>query len=176
MIKQLKSLFNPEIDENNELFDKTKYVLSYRILLFLSVAVGILSIVYSLTNTIRFSIPTYIGFFLITLTFLYIKITKKYKVPMLLFNLFGWAICFYTLLLINNQSIISNSLWMVVSTNFAFLTSGRKGFLSPESNASADTDFFSCPCDTRCGKPPKQIAISPDSIVTASSPEGVSSR
>ncbi|MES2589105.1 MAG: sensor histidine kinase [Bacteroidota bacterium] len=125
-MSSLKNIFNPSKNEYTDIFERTRYLMSYRITLFLSIALFVLDIIllayFSLGNVLMVSI----GLTAAVICFFYIRITGKYKTFILGFNLIGAFLCIFTLFYINDQPRIVDGLWMVVSSMFTFFTVGKK--------------------------------------------------
>ncbi len=126
MLATLKKLLTPENNNYTDIFEKTRYLMSYRMTLFLSFSLVILLIVlFFFFNSADLYIVL-IGFLTVLFSFLYVKITGKYRIVILFMNLSGAILTIFTLFYINEQPRIVDGLWMVVGSLFSFFTLGKK--------------------------------------------------
>ncbi|MBI1835674.1 MAG: sensor histidine kinase [Flavobacteriia bacterium] len=125
--KYLKSNFFQKIIQPpkrtfNDYFEEARYVLSYRMCLFLSIALGSLFIILYIFYNEMYSILTFIGFLSVFISFFFIRLTGKYQTFALSFNIFAAVLCEFTLYAIKDQPHIVDGLWMVINILFAFMT------------------------------------------------------
>jgi two-component system, sensor histidine kinase PdtaS len=139
----IKGLFTPKIGNYSDIFENTRFLLSYRLTLFLSIALFILSIfLFFFFSIFHFTI-TLVAFVACVLSFIAIYKTGKYKTFIFTFNLIGAFLCVFTLYFANDQPRIVDGLWMVVSSMFSFLTLGKKwGSLITITHGLAMSIFF----------------------------------
>jgi two-component system, sensor histidine kinase PdtaS len=139
----IKGLFTPKIGNYIDIFENTRFLLSYRLTLFLSIALFILSIfLFFFFSIFHFTI-TLVAFVACVLSFIAIYKTGKYKTFIFTFNLIGAFLCVFTLYFANDQPRIVDGLWMVVSSMFSFLTLGKKwGSLITITHGLAMSIFF----------------------------------
>lgn len=143
MLKVIKGIFIPKKMYENDIFEQTKYLISYRLTLFLSIALIILSIVLFAYFSLPHGIFTFSGFLICFLSFLYIRITGKYKEFILAFNICGSILCITTLYYVKDLPRIVDGLWMIISFTFTFLTLGKKwGTIITVANGLSLAIFF----------------------------------
>lgn len=122
----LKKIISPENSYYNDIFENTRFLLSYRLTLFLSVALFVLSAFLFFFFSIFHFAVTFGGFLACLVAFIAIRKTGKYKPFIFTFNIIGAFLCVFTLYYADNQPRIVDGLWMVVSSMFSFLTLGKK--------------------------------------------------
>jgi two-component system, sensor histidine kinase PdtaS len=143
MLNVIKGFFTPKKMYENDIFERTKYLISYRLTLFLSIALIILSLVLFTYFSLPHGIFTFIGFLICFLSFIYIRITGRYKEFILIFNIIGSLLCIATLYYVKDLPRIVDGLWMIISFTFTFLTLGKKwGTIITLANGLALTIFF----------------------------------
>lgn len=138
----LSKLFTPPKLEFDDFFEEAKYVLSYRVSLFLSIALFLLTINLSLFFHYYFIILGSSAFTVSFISFLLIRRTGKYKTFITVFNILGFFICESSLYLIKEQPHISDMLWMIVNIMMVFMTTGRKAALIIAFLHTASLVFF----------------------------------
>lgn len=126
MISIIKSIFIPNRTDFKDIFDQTRYLLAYRLTLFLSVALSILSVILFLFFTNAYSYLTFTGLMACLVSFIYIRQTGKYKNFILGFNLIGAFLCIFTLYFVRDLPRLVDGFWMIISSIFCFLTMGRR--------------------------------------------------
>ena len=125
MISIIKNLFIPNKNDFTDIFDRTKYLLAYRLTLFLSIALSILSVILFILFTTAYSYLTLSGLIACLASFIYIRKTGKYKSFILGFNLVGAFLCIFTLYYVQDLPRLVDGFWMIISAVFCFLTMGR---------------------------------------------------
>lgn len=129
MLNLLQALYrktNPPKRIFDDYFDEARYVLSYRICLFLSFSLGFLSIVLYFFYGPLYTIITFTGFLGVLISLIFIHKTGEHNKFALLFNLFGAFLCLLTLFAMKDQPHISDGLWMIINILFAFNTLKKK--------------------------------------------------
>jgi two-component sensor histidine kinase len=126
MISKIRQIISPKIQIYDDIFEKSKYLLSYRLTLFLSFALFVLSIVLLLFFALPHFIMTFIGFMGAFSSFLFLYRTGRYKTIIFTFNLVGAALCIITLFYVQDLPRIVDGFWMIISSMFAFLTLGKR--------------------------------------------------
>lgn len=126
MISIIKSIFIPNRTDFKDIFDQTKYLLAYRLTLFLSIALSFLSVILFLLFTTTYSYLTLSGLIACLVSFIYIRKTGKYKTFILGFNLVGAFLCIFTLYFVQDLPRLVDGFWMIISSIFCFLTLGRR--------------------------------------------------
>ncbi len=110
----------------DDFFDEAGYILAYRMALFLTVILGTLGLVLVTNYGLKFSILSFIGFFVVLFSLLNIRKTGKYKTFTLYFNLFGAVMCLITLFGIEGQPHLIDGLWMTINILFTFMSVGKR--------------------------------------------------
>jgi two-component sensor histidine kinase len=110
----------------DDFFDEAAYLLAYRMAIFLTAVLGILGVILTIDYGIKFSIFSFIGFFVVLLSVIHIRKTGKYKSFTLYFNLFGAVMCLITLFAIEGQPHLLDGLWMIINILFTFMSVGKK--------------------------------------------------
>ena len=125
MLVKIKSIFTPPENEYSNIFERTKFILSYRITLFLIISLSLLTSILFLFFEYQHCILTFIGFVVSSIAFYFIRKTGKYKIIILFFNLIGAFLCIYTLYAVKDKPHIVDGLWMIISAMLTFLTLGK---------------------------------------------------
>lgn len=125
MKNNLFQFFRSDKERFDDIFEQTRYLLSFRITLYLSIALSILSVILFLYFSVTHSYLTIIGLLLSMLSFYYIRKTGKYRFFMLWFNIFGAFLCVFTLYYVKDQPRIVDALWMLMSSILSFYTLGK---------------------------------------------------
>ncbi|MCE3296544.1 MAG: signal transduction histidine kinase [Crocinitomicaceae bacterium] len=125
MLSIIKALFIPNRNDFKDIFDKTRYLLAYRLTLFLSIALSILSVILFVLFTTAYSYLTISGLIACLASFIYIRKTGKYKSFIRAFNIIGAFLCIFTLYYVKDLPRIVDGFWMIISAIFCFLTLGR---------------------------------------------------
>lgn len=110
----------------DDFFDEAGYILAYNMSLFLTAVLGILGIILIVDYGLKYSILSFLGFFVVLLSFVHIRKTGKYKSFTLYFNLFGAIMCLITLFGIQGQPHLIDGLWMIINILFTFMSVGKK--------------------------------------------------
>ncbi|MGV3631054.1 MAG: histidine kinase dimerization/phosphoacceptor domain -containing protein [Bacteroidota bacterium] len=126
MVSIIRTLFIPNKNDFTDIFDRTKYLLAYRLTLFLSIALSILSVILFLFFTNAYSYLTLSGLLACLISFIYIRKTGKYKSFIMGFNLIGAFLCIFTLYFVRDLPRLVDGFWMIISAIFCFLTMGRR--------------------------------------------------
>ncbi|MNJ86232.1 putative sensor histidine kinase pdtaS [compost metagenome] len=124
MLELLKSVFFPKFTDDANFEDGTKLMLAYRMSLFLTLAVGFLSIILFIYFSIAVACITLLAFFSVLIATIYIFKTKKFRVPTIILNIIGALCCTVTLFVIHNQPHFLDSFWMIINILFAFIVIG----------------------------------------------------
>jgi two-component sensor histidine kinase len=110
----------------DDFYDEAGYILAYRMALFLTAVLGVLGVILTIDYGLKFSIFSFIGFFAVSLSLIYIRKTGKHKPFTLYFNLFGAIMCLITLFAIEGQPHLIDGLWMIINILFTFMSVGKK--------------------------------------------------
>ena len=121
----VKHLIHPPKTEHIDFFEEARYILAYRMNLFLMISLGFLSVVlYTFYGPVH-SVMTFIGFICVFISLILIRKTKKHRLFTVLVNLMGGSFCILTLYVIDNQPHVIDGLWMTINILFAFLALGK---------------------------------------------------
>lgn len=144
MLKLLQSIFFPKFTNNETNFEnQTKFMLAYRMSLFLTLAIGILTIVLFIYFSATVASITLLAFFSVLVTTIYIFRTGKFRVPTILFNTIGALCCTVTLFFIHNQPHFLDGFWMTINILFAFIVLGaRWGLVFTLFHATCQSIYF----------------------------------
>lgn len=124
MLKLLKSVFVPEFTNENNFEDQTKFMLAYRLSLFLTITIGFLSIILFIYFSLTIASITLIAFFSLLVATIYIYRSGKFKIPTIIFNIIGAVCCTIPLFFVHNQPHFLNGFWMTINILFAFIVLG----------------------------------------------------
>lgn len=118
-------LIHPPKTEHVDFFEEARYILAYRMNLFLMISLGFLSVVlYTFYGPIH-SVMTFIGFIFVAVSLMLIRKTKKYRFFTIMLNLMGGSFCILTLYVVDDQPHVVDGLWMTINILFAFLALGK---------------------------------------------------
>lgn len=139
------NFFHPPIkNESKSFFEEARYTLSYRIFLFLSIILGVLTFLTYTLFSVEFGNFTLAGFIPAAIGFIVVRSTGKYKSVMLGFNLFAAALCLSTMYFLPNQPHIADMLWMFINISLAFYTVPKLyGFIITGIHVVATVIFYS---------------------------------
>ncbi|MDF3027383.1 MAG: signal transduction histidine kinase [Fluviicola sp.] len=139
----LKRIFFPRFFNETNFEDETKLMLAYRLSLFLSIVIGILSIVLFIYSSTTTAFITLLSFFTVLVTTIYIFKTGKFRLPTIIFSIIGAFCCVISLFLVQNQPHFMNGFWMVINILLAFIVLGaRWGLLFTLFHATAQSIYF----------------------------------
>lgn len=116
------SWLSPPKQKHADFYDEANYILAYRMMLFISIALFILGLVLMFYFDAYLSTMTFVGLFASSFCFYYIKKTGRYKGVVLFFNLLGFILCQITLFLVKEQPHLIDGLWMIINVMFAFMS------------------------------------------------------
>jgi two-component system, sensor histidine kinase PdtaS len=122
----LLSTFSPPKLQTSDHAHEAKYLLAYRMSLFLAITIAILDIVLFAYFNIVTGFVALASLVFIVWAVIQIRRTGKYFVPTLIFNLVGAASCLITLFGVKDQPHIVDIVWMVINILFAFLVLGER--------------------------------------------------
>lgn len=120
------NLFTPEQVNKSETGFDYKFLLSYRMSLFLAITLGILSIVLLMFFNPITSLVCILAFLAVVGTVIYIRKTGEYRTPIMSFNILGGISCLVVLFGVHDQPHILDALWMIINVLFVFLVLGYK--------------------------------------------------
>lgn len=126
MIAFLSPLFTPPRLQTTDYVHEAKYILAYRLSLFLGITIAILIFVlvpYFSPATVIISLIALVA---VVISLFVIRKTGHYFVPTLVFNLIGAAACQVTLYMVNDQPHMVDLLWMCINILFAYLILGQR--------------------------------------------------
>ena len=139
----LKRIFFPKFFNETSFEDETRFLLAYRMSLFLSIAIGILSIVLFIYFSIAVASITLLAFLTVLVTTIYIFKTGKFRLPTIIFNVVGALCCTVTLFFVHNQPHFLDGYWMTINILFAFIVLGaRWGLAFTLFHATAQSVYF----------------------------------
>lgn len=121
----VKSVIDPPKTEHRDFSEEARYILAYRMNLFLMISLGFLSVVLFVFYRPVLSNITFIGFIFVLGSLLLIRKTKKYRLFTILVNLMGGSFCILTLYVVDDHPHVVDGLWMTINILFAFLTLGK---------------------------------------------------
>lgn len=124
--EKILNLFRPNIVAQGDIFENAKYLMVYRMMLFLSLALFFLFLVLVLFFNLYYGISTFVGLLASCAALFYIRKTGEYKKFILGFNILGAILCVLTLFIIQDTAHLVDGLWMVISCLFTFLTVGQR--------------------------------------------------
>lgn len=122
----LNSLFSPPSIQTNDIAHQAKYILTYRMSLFLSMTIAFLDVVLFIYFNFITGIIAFISLIFVVWAIYRIRKTGEYFVPTLIFNIIGLISCQATLYLVKDQPHIVDIAWMVINILFAFLVLGER--------------------------------------------------
>lgn len=139
----LKRIFFPRFFNETNFEDETKLMLAYRLSLFLSIAIGILSIVLFVYSSTTTAFITLLAFFTVLVTTIYIFKTGRFRLPTIIFSIIGAFCCVVSLFLVHNQPHFLNGFWMIINILLAFIVLGaRWGLLFTLFHATAQSIYY----------------------------------
>lgn len=119
-------MLQPKIKGSNDVFERAKYLMVYRMMVFLSIALFFLFLILILFYDLFYGLSTAIGLIASVASLFYIRKTGEYKRFILSFNILGAFLCVLTLFIIQDTAHLVDGLWMVISCLFTFLTVGQR--------------------------------------------------
>jgi len=120
------SLFDPPELQTSDYVYEAKYLLAYRMSLFLAVTIGILDIALFIYFNIIAALVALIALLFVVWAIYQIRKTGKYLVPILIFNLVGAMACLVTLFGVKDQPHMVDMIWMVINILFTFIVVGQR--------------------------------------------------
>lgn len=118
----LSKIVDPPKFYHDDFYEEAKYILAYRMNIFMMVSLGLLGLILFSFYGPEFSIMTFIGFVSVSISWYYIRKTGNYRPFTIFFNSLGAILCLATLFLIKGQPHVIDGLWMIINILFAFLT------------------------------------------------------
>lgn len=118
-------LFNPPQLQTNDYVFKSKYLLAYRISIFLAVSIAILNVPLFVYFSPIVGMVALVALLIILFAAYRIWTTGKYQVPMLVLNLVGALACLVTLFSVTDQPHIVDLIWMTINILLTFLILGQ---------------------------------------------------
>ena len=125
MASILSEYFTPPKLHTTDYVHEAKYILAYRLCLFLAVTIGLLMGVLFIYNVVAVLVSA-VALVAVLFAIYFIRKTGNYFIPTLIFNLIGAASCQATFYLINDQPHVVDLLWIVINILFAFLVLGQR--------------------------------------------------
>lgn len=130
MIKNIKKLsdelFTPPKFYFENLFEEANYIITYRFLLFLTIALSLLGVTFIISSKPANYILTFAAAIFSYYSLLYIKKKGKYKKTAYIVTILYAIIIELSLFLIPQNPHIIEGLWMVNNIFFAFLAVGKR--------------------------------------------------
>lgn len=123
------SILNPQIKTPMNLGEETRYLMAYRMSLFLCFSLTILGTILFIYYGPAYSMLSSIFLVASLFAFWQIRKTGKYKSFTLFLNILGAILCQATLYLVPGPHLI-DGLWMTVNIIFAFMTTDKKWSIS----------------------------------------------
>lgn len=121
----LTKIFNPPQLQTNDYVYKSKYLLAYRISIFLVISIAILNVPLFVYFSPIVGIVSFVALVVILLAAIRIRATGKYHTPMLVLNLVGMLACLFTLFSVTDQPHIVDLIWMTINILLSFLILGQ---------------------------------------------------
>lgn len=122
----LSTLFDPPELQTSDYVYEAKYLLAYRMTLFLAITIGILDIALFIYFNLITAIVALVALLFVIWAMYQIRKTGKYLVPTLIFNLVGAIACLFTLFGVTDQPHIVDMIWMVINILFTFIVVGQR--------------------------------------------------
>lgn len=119
------SLFTPPQLHSADYEHELKYLLAYRMCMFLALMVGTLDIVL-LFFDVATGVVGFTAFLVVLYALIHIRKTGNYFGPMLTLNIFGAIACQYTLYIDSGQPHFIIVVWMVINVLLTFLVLGER--------------------------------------------------
>jgi two-component sensor histidine kinase len=130
-------------EQYDDYFEEAKFTLAFRISLFLSISLFVLSIVFLTYFDFKFFFLTFIAFIVVFITFLRVLITGKYKTFTAIFIVMGTVMCNFTLYFLPEHPHVMDSLWMVVTIALSFhLLNNKTSIIIALFNIFSITTFY----------------------------------
>src|SRR3989338_5587191 len=120
------SLFDPPELQTSDYVYEAKYLLAYRMSLFLVVTIGLLDIALFVYFNIATAFVALVTLLFVIWAIYQIRKTVKYLFPILIFNLVGASACLFTLFGIRDQPHMVDMIWMVINILFTFIVVGQR--------------------------------------------------
>ena len=121
----IANLFNPPQLQTNDYVYKSKYLLAYRISIFLSISIAILNVPLFVYFSPIVGIVCLVALIVIVFSAYSIRSTGKYHIPMLVLNLSGAMACLVTLFSVTDQPHVVDLIWMTINILLSFLILGQ---------------------------------------------------
>lgn len=121
-----KHIFSPTIPIEVDYAFESRFILSYRVALFLALTIGILDVMLFLYFPPLVGLITLFCFGVLIYAIVYIRKTGKFYIPMFLINVCGLLACQVTLFFATDQPHLVDPLWMIVNVLLTFLILGEK--------------------------------------------------
>lgn len=122
----LTSLLSPPGIQTSDIAHQAKYILAYRMSLFLAMTISILDVFLFLYFNILTALIALAALICVIWAIFRIRKTGMYYIPTLIFSLLGMLSCEATLYFISDQPHIVDIAWMVINILFAFLVLGER--------------------------------------------------
>jgi two-component sensor histidine kinase len=130
MLFRINAFFNalmlPPHQDHADFHEHARYLLAYRMCLFLTIILSVLGVLLYYFYGPEYSILTFLGLASVIISLVIIRKTGTYKSFSLFFCLFGMLLCQLTLFVVHDQPHIVDGLWMIINIQFAFLTINKK--------------------------------------------------
>lgn len=119
-------VWNPNVLSEMDVIQRTQLKLSYRLCLFIAIAVALLEI-----DLVTYSSASVViaGIFVIAIAvaaLIYMSVSGKYFLPAFIFNFFGVVICHLLMWAIPEQLHVFDVMWVVINIIFSFLVLGLR--------------------------------------------------
>lgn len=119
-------LFTPPKLYTTDYVHEAKYILAYRLCLFLAISIGLVSIALIAYQSILTISICLVSLAAVTGTLFLIRRTGRYFIPVLVFNAINAVACQLTVYVVKDQPHVTDLLWIVINVLFAFLVLGQR--------------------------------------------------
>ena len=142
MATLLATLFTPPKLHTTDYVHEAKYILAYRLCLFLAISIGLLMCIMFFYNPITIIICS-VALTAVIISLVIIRRTGNYVTPTLIFNIIGAFACQLSAYFIPDQPHVTTLLWVVINILFAFLVLGQRwGLIFSAFHGILSTLFF----------------------------------
>lgn len=122
----LSSLLDPPELQTSDYVYEAKYLLAYRMSLFLAITIGLLDLALFIYFNITTAFVALVALLFVVWALYQIRKTGKYLLPILIFNLVGAGACLFTLFGVKDQPHMVDMIWMVINILFTFIVVGQR--------------------------------------------------
>jgi len=139
----ISKLFTPPKLHTTDYVHEAKYILAYRLCLFLAITIGLLLCVLLMYYNPVTIIISAVALIAVIVALYVIRKTGNYITPTFIFNVIGAAACQLSAYLVADQPHITTLLWVIINILFAFLILGQRlGFFFAIFHGILSTTYF----------------------------------